>query len=421
MIIAGLLTLVLAAAAGLWLRGGVFAGGEAQLVRRALAAGRLDEASQALERWLRSSPDSAEAHYSKARIAWIQNDFPTVDRELARAQMLGYARQPVARLRGLLLARGNRSSEAEPLLRQALDGSRTLDPEVADALVRLYLGTFRLFEAAAVLDRWMREAPDDARPYLLQTEIDTRHGLNPELIIARYRAALERDPSLDRARLGLAHQLRRTFHHAEAASEYAAYVSRQPGDPLGYVGAGQNALEMGDEAEATRLLDRAVSLAPHDPAVLGGRATLELHQGHPEAALRYLDEALKFDRFDYRNRYQHMLILARLGRKGEAIAERAAVERFADERRHFGQLSLDLMHDPLNPQLRIEAARWLMAHGHEDEAVEWANLVLRSDPSHPAMNRLLADYYRNKGQLGLANLHEAHAARPSDHTTSPPQ
>ncbi len=49
-----------------------------------------------------------------------------------------------------------------------------------------------------------------------------------------------------------------------------------------------------------------------------------------------------------------------------------------------------------------------MEHGHEDEAIEWANLVLCLDPAHPAMNRLLADYYRKRSQFGLANLHEAH-------------
>ncbi len=59
-----------------------------------------------------------------------------------------------------------------------------------------------------------------------------------------------------------------------------------------------------------------------------------------------------------------------------------------------------------------------MEHGHADEAVEWANLVLRSDPSHPAMNRLLADYYRKKGQLGLANFHETHAEKSSDRANS---
>jgi len=416
-----MLTLVAVTAAGLWLRGGYFAGREPQIVRRALAAGRLDEASQALGRWLNSSPDSAEAHYLKARIAWIQTDFATVDRELALAQTLGYARQAVARLRGLLLARGHQQSDAEPLLWLALDGSHEPDPEVAEALARLYLSSFRLAEAAAVLDRWQREAPDDARPYLLRTEIDTRSHAAPELIIASFRGALERDPNLDQARFGLAEQLRQNYRQAEAAPVYAAYVARQPGDPLGYVGAGQNALEMGELGEAAHLLDRALTLAPHDSEVLGARATLELRQGHLEAALGYFDQAVKSDPFDHRNRYQRMLILARLGRKDEANAERAAADRLKDELTRFNQIRLELLRNPLDSQLRSQVASWLMEHGHADEAVDWANLVLRSDPAHPAMNRLLADYYRKNGQLGLANFHETHAARPSDHTASTPQ
>src|SRR5262249_55426637 len=122
-ILAGMLALIAVTACGLWLRGNVFTWHDAQIVRHTLDAGRLDEASRALERWLRKSPDSAEAHYLKARVAWIQNDLPTVDAELARAQSLGYAWQAVARLKGLLLARGNQFSQAVPLLRQALDGS----------------------------------------------------------------------------------------------------------------------------------------------------------------------------------------------------------------------------------------------------------------------------------------------------------
>jgi hypothetical protein len=54
-----------------------------------------------------------------------------------------------------------------------------------------------------------------------------------------------------------------------------------------------------------------------------------------------------------------------------------------------------------------------MDHGHEDEAVDWANLVLRAEPSDPAMNRLLVDHYRRKGEHGLANFHEGHIARPA--------
>jgi predicted Zn-dependent protease len=384
----------------------------------ALDHGRIDEASVALERLLKTAPDSAEAHYFKARIAWIQNDLPTADQELARAEKLGYSWQPLVGLRGLLLSRGNQKSEAESLLRRHFDTSSEFDSEVSDALARLYLGSFRLNEAAVVLDRWMREAPHDARPCLLQADIDLRSHASPEVIIGRFQEALKRDSSLDQARLGLARQLQLSHHYAEAASEYAAYQSHQPEDPQGYLGAGQNALEMGDEPAAETLLERALALAPHDAEVLAARATLELSRGQLDKALSLFDQSIKADPFDHWTRYQRMLILSRLGRKAEAEDERQTVERLKSELGRFAEISRGLVQNPLDPQLRSEAARWLMHHGHDDEAVEWANLVLQSDPAHPAMNRLLADHYRKKGEIGLANSYEARIARPADRSAS---
>ena len=81
MIIAAIPLLVVASAAGLWLCRDMFVDRELPIVH-ALAEGRLDEASKAVEHWLSSSPNSAEAHYFKARIAWAQNDLSTVDQEL---------------------------------------------------------------------------------------------------------------------------------------------------------------------------------------------------------------------------------------------------------------------------------------------------------------------------------------------------
>ncbi len=410
-----IVTTVVAGALAVWLCASVAAAWDARATRRALAEGRLEDAAQAVERWLLSSPGSAEAHFYKARIAWAQNNLATTDVELARARALGYSWQPSNRLLGLLLARTNETTEAETLLRQAIEIAGKPDPEVADALVRIYLGTFRLNEAQEVLEHWARAAPDDARPYLLQTEVDIRNNAEAEVIIARYRAALLRNPNLDRARFGLAEHLRINHRFAEANAEYAAYLKQRPDDPLGYLGAGQSALENGDEAEAVRLLDRALLLAPADPVALAARATIELRRGRFESALHYLDLAVKSDPFDRGNRYQRMLTLTRLGRWAEAEAERRTVERLQKEQERFGQISRDLRAKPLDAELRAQAACWLMEHGHEDEAVEWANLVLKSDPSHPTLNRLLADYYRKKGQAGLANLYEARAAASSDH------
>jgi tetratricopeptide (TPR) repeat protein len=416
---AGLLLLILVSLASVWLYRRGFQERELQIVERALAEGRLDESSQALARLLAVSPNSAKAHYFKARIAWAQNDLATVDEETVRAFELGYERAPLARLRGLLLALSkNQKSEAEVLLREVFDSSRELDTEVAEALARIYLGTFQLGEAAAVLDRWSREVPGDARPYLMRIEIDTRTQAAREVVLGRYHAALERDPNLDKARFGLAELLRISHRNTEAAQEYGLYLARKPDDPLGYAGAGQNALDMGDVADAARLLDHSLALAPRNAVVQAARGAVELRRGNLEAALGYLDQAAKSDPFDHGNRYQRMLILASLGKKAEAEAERQAVERLKNDQTRFSQIRHELLDKPLDAKLRAEAACWLMEHGHEDEAIEWANLVLGTDPSHPAMNRLLADYYRKKGQLGLANFHETHAEKSSDRGTS---
>ena len=251
-------------------------------------------------------------------------------------------------------------------------------------------------------------------PYLLRADIDLRTYASSEVVISRYQEALKRDSSLDQARLGLATQLHLSRRYAEAAPEYAAYLVRRPEDPMGYVGAGRNALDMGDESAAESLLDRGLALAPHDAEMLAARATLELRRGQIQKALSLFDQSIKADPFDHWTRYQRMLILSRLGRKAEADDERNTVERLKREQSRFAEISRELLRHPLDSQLRSEAARWLMDHGHDEEAVEWANLVLQSDRSHPAMNRLLADYYRKKGQLGLANFYEAPIARPAD-------
>jgi tetratricopeptide (TPR) repeat protein len=392
---------------------------DAATARRALADGRLDRAFEALERWLKSSPRSGEAHYLKAQIAWARQDLGTVHQELERAGTLGYPPGLMARLTGLLLARTHQATRAEPLLRRAFDEARGPEPEVAEALARIYLGSFRLTDARAVLDRWIREAPGDARPYLLRTEVQMRTSEEADAVIASYLEALSRDPGLDQARLGLAEMLRSEYRNAEAAEEYLRYLARKPDDPMGYLGAGRNAMQLGDLAEAARRLDRGLALAPRDPELLGARAAVEANARRFSSALDYIDLAVRADPFDRANHFQRMVILTKLGKRAEAEAERQAVEDLRKDRAEFDRISRALVTAPLDPELRAAAARWLMTHGHEQEAIEWANLVLAGDPSHPAMNRLLAEYYRKKGEIGLANRHEALAPPPRGDAARP--
>jgi tetratricopeptide (TPR) repeat protein len=255
----------------------------------------------------------------------------------------------------------------------------------------------------------MRDWPADARAYFLQTQVELRDQSPLETILKHYRAALDRDPNLDQARLELANLLRKSHRNADAMAEYTIYLGRKPDNPLGHLGAGQNAMDLGDLAQGIHHLEQAESLAPRDSVILGARATLEISRKRFDAALDYLDRAVEVDPFDLSNRYQRMLVLTQQGKTSLADAERQTLNRLRNDEETFAKISQQLKHRPLDLHLRSQAARWLMDHGHQAEAVEWAKLVLRSSPSDREMNRLLADHYRQQGMTGLANFHATHA------------
>ncbi len=178
---------------------------------------RFETAVPALDRWLRASPDSAEAHFVKSQVCFELARFDETSQALDRAQWLGYPERPIYRLRALLLVRLRRYIEAEPILLHMLDESREPDPEVDEALTLVFLETYRLELAVKVIERWIRDAPRDPRPYLCWTEVDFRLEVdNAEGMERHFRTALALDPNLDRARIGLADLLSRLHRDAEA-------------------------------------------------------------------------------------------------------------------------------------------------------------------------------------------------------------
>ncbi len=405
-------TLVLVAV-GVLIRGEVAARSAARATRRALADRRFAEAEVALGRWLRARPRSAEAHYLKARVALgLGRPQEAVD-ELARARVLGHPAAPSDRLDAIIRAGAGRYAEAEPVLRRVLANSEAPDPEAAEALARVYLQTFQFHAAAAVIDRWIREAPGDAKPYLWRTEVNTRLEKDSSAQIRDYRAALERDPTLDRARLGLADELRLAGRGEEAGPEYGSYIARRPDDPAGHLGAGLVALDRDDQAGAIRHLDRTLELDPANAAALSARAAIAVRRGEDAAALALLDRAVRINPHDVEIRHRRGLCLARLGRHDEARAEQQVAARLREDDQRLNKLQRALVANPGDPGLQGEVARWMIEHGHEEEGLRWARKILGEKANHPEANRLMADYHERGGNPGLANYYRLQAKAPS--------
>ena len=114
------------------------------------------------------------------------------------------------------------------MLRRAFEEQHVPDRQVDEALAKVYSKHTIWSRSAAVLKVWARDFPDDAKPHLWWAEV---HGRAPDeqgLVENDYREALRRDPSLARARLGLAEELRKAHRTAHAAIEFDQCLALEP-------------------------------------------------------------------------------------------------------------------------------------------------------------------------------------------------
>ena len=372
--------------------------------------GRYDRAEEALGRWLSASPGSVEAHLLKGRVAVARNRLAEAAGELKLAISLGGKPDDLLLLRALIAAKAGRHIEAEPALRRAFDEAREPDRQVDEALGRVYLETYDLKRAASVLDRWADDFPDDARPHLWRAEIHGRDGNESARVLDDYREALRRDPSLAIARLGLAQALRKAHRNAEAAVAYEDYLALRPDDAAAHLGAGQNLGETGDEPAARRHLLRAIELDDKNAAALTELAQLCSRRGDWAGALAHLDRAIALDPYEVGVRHQRSMALARLGRSGEARAEQALASRLRDDLKTLGEARSRLVATPNDRSSQLEVARWMFAHGHDQEGARWAEKILAERPRDPDASRMLADYHDRRGEKGLANRYRLDAS-----------
>ena len=394
-----------------WLRGRRAVELEAQAVRSALAAGRPSAAREPLLRWVRARPASAEAHALMAELALAEDRMDDVKPAFEKARSLGYPEAKLERLRAIWYVRIGRYAEAEPILARLWTEAETPDAVIDEALARIYLKTYRLARARAVIRRWIEDAPTDGRPFLWLTEIDRRTEVdNAESWVEHYREALRRDPRLDPARQGLAESLRHIHRNEEAAREYAEFLSRHSDDPEALTGAGLNALELGNIAEAARLLDRALAVSPSRPAALKGRAEVDLQRGELESARRRLDRSIQADPFDEQALHVRSQVRNRLGDTDGARADRAAFDRLKKDQAELLELRSRLLNHPDDFDTRLKVVSWMFAHNRQQDGLEWAMAILAKKPDHAPTCRLLADYYARKPDgAGLANFYRARA------------
>ncbi|WP_435007161.1 tetratricopeptide repeat protein [Tundrisphaera lichenicola] len=384
-------------------------------VRESLAARQYDLARERIARWAEERPRDGEPSYYRARLEVLLDKPVEALAAIQESLDRGYPPQQLMVLRAILLARAGQLEQAELPLRAAIEDPDGLTPEIAEALTRVYMGNFRVAEAAKVIDRWMEAAPDDPRPYLRRIQVDERMEPEPAQSMNNYREALRRDPKLASARLGLAELLLSEYRNDEAEVEFEKYLELEPKGVPGHIGAGKVAFLKGDIQGATEHFKEALAINPRSMEALREFALIELRIGRVESAIDHFKQAIEIAPFDFELHYNYSRALKSAGQDDLSLEEAAISEKLRKESDRVLELRNQLVARPSDTELRCEVAKWLIENGHEAEGLEWTNLILRQKPGHQATCRLLADYYAKKGNHGLANYYQMAGSLQSPH------
>jgi tetratricopeptide (TPR) repeat protein len=378
-------------------------------VRGSFAAGQYETARTQLKQWLDHQPGSGEAQYYKAWDALAQNQPREAVEAIDRARKLGYDSESLDCLTAIYHARADRYREAEPVLERAFLEQAGPREMVAKELAKIYLMSYRMDQAARAIERWRVLAPQDPEPCLWSNEIASRSNAETAVLIQNYRAALDRDPNLDKARLGLAQELSKDRRFEEAKEEFEAYLKRRPKDTTAFLGLGRNAFQQGKIEDALRYWETAFQTNPRDPETLKELGQLDLRLGRVLEACKRLKLLSEIEPYDHEVRYSYAQALKLAGNPDQAKKELEQATRLRKERDQIIQLRYIVLKNPSDLDTRFQIAKWMMEHGREDEGLKWTKEILRANPRHAQTHGTLADYYSKHGQPGLANFHRLSA------------
>ncbi len=207
-----------------------------------LNAGRLEEAIEALEQFLRDHPDHYGAHGALGRALMLEGRLPEALAAYDRAVELNPTNIDFLRPRSLLLYRAGRFQEAERHLRQVMEmgGEHPDDHHVLGAIL---MRLDRVPEALAEFERALALAPD--------------HG---------------------EAKGALLHLLRREMARAPSNADAVQYMERivevEPRDLQTWTILGGTLSELGDLRGAIDAFERALAINPELPEVVRRRDEL---------------------------------------------------------------------------------------------------------------------------------------------------
>jgi tetratricopeptide (TPR) repeat protein len=402
-----LLVLLGLTAFGAWVAGiNLWAGYHFRAARHAIDHYHDTEAIAHLEACLTVWPHDPETLLLAARAARRLGDFARAESfQIQYRDACGVEDNDLMLEDLLLLAQRGEVDTVRRSCRTLVEDDHPQAPLVLEAMTNGYLRQFRLRDALACLDEWLKRQPDNPQALFLKGRVYDQ-GLNLSEARASYRRALQLDPERDDARLYLAGKLLDLVQAAEALPHLKYLRKRLPNNPLVPVLLARCCKLLRQPEEAERILDEMLSRFPNDSLALAERGGLALDRGRPKDAVAWLRRAAEQGPGNYEAHYR---LFQALTQTGQIDAARKIEERLRQMKHDIDRIqeivTRKMQEAPHDPALHYEAGTIALRAGAVDEGLRWLQSALKEDPQYLPAHRALAEFYERVGHTGHAARH----------------
>ncbi len=375
-----------------------------------LAGFRAAPAREHLRVCLQAWPASARAHLLAGRAARLAEDFQEAEQHLRQAQRLEQLPADEVVLEwALLRAAAGDLVEVDRFLESRARKNRAEGPVIWEALAEGYLRTYRIADALACLDQWLKQQPDCVPALVLRGKVWLRaraaaKGL-PDL-----QKAVAADPTDPETRWTLALCLMEAGRWSEAVPHLEELRAQRPQDPEVLVRLARCDHLLGRAEPARALLDAVLAEHPDHGLALRTRGQVELSGGSPTEAEKWLRQAVAVLPHDYQAHWSLYRALLRQDKSAEAAACLRRAQEAEDRATRLGEiLTHEMAGRPLDPALHCELGVLLLRMDQKEVGRSWLLSALRLDPNYRPAHAALADYYQTQGDADRAAEHRRQA------------
>lgn len=379
------------------------------------------------ERWLQFAdayfPNDAERELLWARIYRKKADFPSMDRHLSKANLLGGDKTAIQMEEAMAAAQAGSLELVEVQLFKWLEAGIGDIDELSDAYANGLASHSRFENLNQVLDAWQMDYPNDPRPDYRRARVHEYYQ-GWEQADASYRKSLQRNSGFypSRYRLGRVLMLQRKMEEAREQFEFCSDMSR-PEAPMTSMAICYRSL--GDADKAKALLEEVLKSTPEEIAesydsleespeyfeAASNLGDLEAEVGNHDAAEKWLRMAIVKNSRDLQSRYSLAVNLRELGRIEEAQKEFDFVSESRKALEQVNPLRNQIVENPQDPALRVKLGEVLLKYESERNGRFWINSAFSIDPNYRPAHEALAKHYAELGQKdsNMRALAEYHA------------